>query len=117
MLFQIGLRESNADISNVRVLTVDIADLNSARWKLSVDNVQRRCRLFWQLFYLDTWAVSSTSRLSFNECEQFSYQSFYFGRPPTMSASYIDCPFPLDPDEAVSADGGKKMSCRFSFNS
>ncbi|KAF8079273.1 fungal-specific transcription factor domain-containing protein [Lyophyllum atratum] len=60
--------------------------LNSARWNLSDPNVQRRCRLFWQLFHLDTWT------------------SFYFGRPPTMSPSYIDCPIPRDPNEPANGD-------------
>ncbi|KAF5384815.1 hypothetical protein D9615_000960 [Tricholomella constricta] len=62
--------------------------LNSARWELSEPNIQRRCRLFWQLFHLDTWA------------------SFFFGRPPTMSAAYIDCPIPKDHNEASIADQG-----------
>ncbi|KAF9461945.1 fungal-specific transcription factor domain-containing protein [Collybia nuda] len=66
--------------------------LNSARWKLSSDNVQRRSRVFWQLFYLDTWA------------------SFNFGRPPTISSSFTDCPFPVDSEEVVDADGQKQMS-------
>jgi len=30
-----------------------------------------------------------------------------------MSALYIDCPFPLDPDEVVDADGQKHMGCMF----
>lgn len=33
-----------------------------------------------------------------------------------MSSSYIDCPFPADPDETVDVDGEKQMSCKFSFH-
>ncbi|KAG6919080.1 hypothetical protein DXG01_009333 [Tephrocybe rancida] len=58
--------------------------LDSARWKLSDTNIQRRSRLFWQLFSLDTWA------------------SFHLGRQPTMSPAYIDCPAPKDADHGAS---------------
>ena len=34
-------------------------DLDSSRWKLSQENVQRRRRLFWQLFVIDTGLVST----------------------------------------------------------
>ncbi|GLB43693.1 putative fungal specific transcription factor [Lyophyllum shimeji] len=60
--------------------------LNGTRWNLSDPNVQRRSRLFWQLFHLDTWT------------------SFYFGRPPTMTTSYIDSPIPKDPTELSNGD-------------
>jgi hypothetical protein len=35
-----------------------VPDLNSARWKLNEDATQKRSRIFWQLFLLDTWGVS-----------------------------------------------------------
>ncbi|RDB24336.1 putative transcriptional regulatory protein C1F7.11c [Hypsizygus marmoreus] len=66
--------------------------LNCARWNLSEANVQRRCRLFWQLFFLDSWG------------------SFNFGRPPSMSFAFIDCPVPTEVDEPLNADGEKTTS-------
>ncbi|KAF8909503.1 fungal-specific transcription factor domain-containing protein [Mucidula mucida] len=64
--------------------------LNSARWKLNEDLTQRRSRLFWQLYTYDVW------------------QSFQYGRPPIMSKDYIDCPFPIDTEETIGADGGRE---------
>ncbi|PFH47589.1 hypothetical protein AMATHDRAFT_67507 [Amanita thiersii Skay4041] len=52
--------------------------LHSVHWNLPPEPSRRRLRMFWQLFALETWA------------------SFYYGRPPSMSTSFIDCPFPKD---------------------
>ncbi|KAG7451871.1 uncharacterized protein BT62DRAFT_959771 [Guyanagaster necrorhizus] len=64
--------------------------LNSSRWQLGEDTSQRRSRIFWQLFACDTWT------------------SFLFGRPPSMSAQYIDCALPRDTDEIINADGQRE---------
>ncbi|KAH8099453.1 fungal-specific transcription factor domain-containing protein [Cristinia sonorae] len=61
--------------------------VNSARWQLDPEASQRRSSVFWQLFYQDTWI------------------SFGFGRPPTMSLSFVDCDMPKDPEESVDASG------------
>ncbi|TFY63364.1 hypothetical protein EVJ58_g3293 [Rhodofomes roseus] len=66
------------------------ADVNSTRWKLDYDAGQRRARVFWQLFFQDTW------------------QSFGFGRPPSMCLSFVDCPFAKDPEERINAQGQKE---------
>ncbi|KAH9950983.1 fungal-specific transcription factor domain-containing protein [Amylocystis lapponica] len=63
--------------------------VNSSRWKLDEEASQRRCRVFWQLFFQDTWL------------------SFGFGRPPSMSLAFIDCEFPKDPEEQVTNEGHK----------
>lgn len=52
--------------------------LNGTRWKLRDEVIQRRSRVFWQLFVLDTCS------------------SFCFGRPPGISPSYIDCSLPKE---------------------
>ena len=36
---------------------VSPVDVNSARWQLDEEASQRRSRVFWQLFHLDTWVV------------------------------------------------------------
>ena len=41
------------------------------------------------------------------------YQSFSFGRPPSLIPSFIDCGFPRDLDEYTNKDGGKEMGCKF----
>ncbi|KAF8640520.1 hypothetical protein AX17_000182 [Amanita inopinata Kibby_2008] len=52
--------------------------LNDIRWNLPDERTLRRCKMFWQLFELDTWT------------------SFYYARPLGMSPPFIDCPFPKD---------------------
>ncbi|KAI0962090.1 hypothetical protein AcV7_001011 [Taiwanofungus camphoratus] len=64
--------------------------LNGSRWKLDEDARQRRGRVFWQLFMQDTWI------------------SFGFGRPPSISLSFVDCEFPKDPDEKINEQGCKE---------
>ncbi|KAF8218975.1 hypothetical protein L208DRAFT_1345035 [Tricholoma matsutake] len=66
-------------------------DLDSSRWKLSQENIERRRRLFWQLFVLDTGV------------------SFFFGRPPIMSSAYIDCPLPRETEDVIT-DGDMQIS-------
>ncbi|KAK0501025.1 fungal-specific transcription factor domain-containing protein [Armillaria luteobubalina] len=64
--------------------------LNSSRWQLGEATSQRRSRVFWQLFTCDTWT------------------SFFFGRPPSMSAQYIDCALPKDMDEIINEEGQRE---------
>ncbi|KAH8827237.1 fungal-specific transcription factor domain-containing protein [Flagelloscypha sp. PMI_526] len=52
--------------------------LDSARWKLDSNLAHRRSVTFWSMFVFDTWT------------------SFLFGRPPSMSLAFVDCPFPVD---------------------
>ncbi|TFK21631.1 hypothetical protein FA15DRAFT_672387 [Coprinopsis marcescibilis] len=60
--------------------------LNPARWKLPDTDINRRRRVFWQLYVADTLT------------------SFYFGRPPSITPSYIDCPVPEDVDDVSTPD-------------
>jgi len=94
-------------ISSIRII-----DLDSTRWKLCEKEVQLRRRLFWQLFFMDTWIVSTHS-YKHESHEKLQSQSFCFGRPPIMSHTFIDCSYPLDEDETVDADGHKNMGCMF----
>ncbi|KAF6761160.1 fungal-specific transcription factor domain-containing protein [Ephemerocybe angulata] len=52
--------------------------LDASRWSLPQHEIDRRSRVFWQLFSLDTWT------------------SFYLGRPPSISTSFVDCPYPAE---------------------
>ncbi|KIY45546.1 hypothetical protein FISHEDRAFT_76402 [Fistulina hepatica ATCC 64428] len=67
--------------------------LNSLRWNLPPQKVQRRNRLFWDLFTLDTWT------------------SFNFGRPTAISLNYMDCDLPYN-EEVVNANGVAEMHFR-----
>ncbi|CAL1694716.1 unnamed protein product [Somion occarium] len=66
--------------------------VNSARWKLDEEATQRRSNVFWQLFLTDTWI------------------SFGFGRPPSISLSYVDCTMPKDTEEYINSEGHKEWS-------
>ncbi|KAL0952109.1 hypothetical protein HGRIS_008740 [Hohenbuehelia grisea] len=66
-------------------------DLNSTRWNLPPDVIQRRSRVFWQLVSLDTWT------------------SFGLGRPPILSTQYMDCEFPKDTEEVVNQLGRPEL--------
>ncbi|KAK7464152.1 hypothetical protein VKT23_006318 [Stygiomarasmius scandens] len=64
--------------------------LNSARWKVPEEMQKKRALIFWQTFTVDTWL------------------SFHYGRPPSLSRAYIDCPLPEDTEEVVGEDGKKQ---------
>ncbi|KAI0761390.1 fungal-specific transcription factor domain-containing protein [Trametes elegans] len=60
---------------------------DSARWKLSSAEVQKRRALFWELFITDCWQALATGRL------------------PTFALQFVDAELPADPDETLSDDG------------
>ena len=73
------------------------SDLNGTRWKLRDEVIQRRSRVFWQLFVLDTCSVCLTPSLAPSVFNIILFgQSFCFGRPPGISPSYIDCSLPKE---------------------
>ena len=94
-------------------------DLNPARWNLDEVTKQKRSRVFWQLFTQDTWLVSfrCLNERRVNGLIVYVYQSFSFGRPPSLIPSFIDCGFPRDLDEYTNKDGGKEMGCKFRISS
>ncbi|KAF9495618.1 hypothetical protein BDN71DRAFT_1416721 [Pleurotus eryngii] len=65
--------------------------LNSARWHLNDQMVERRSRVFWQLLSRDTW------------------MSFNFGRPSSIKLTHVDCEFPKDSEEVVNSQGEAEM--------
>jgi hypothetical protein len=46
----------------------------------------------------------------------YVYQSFSFGRPPSLIPSFVDCGFPRDLDEYTNKEGGKEMGCESIFH-
>ncbi|TFK85568.1 hypothetical protein K466DRAFT_587982 [Polyporus arcularius HHB13444] len=54
--------------------------MNSHRWRLDETATAQRNRVFWQLFFQDTWL------------------SYGFGRPPSINLAFVDCEMPEDPE-------------------
>ncbi|KAI0756451.1 hypothetical protein C8Q80DRAFT_1128643 [Daedaleopsis nitida] len=52
--------------------------MSSCRWRLGEETTLQRNRVFWQLFFQDTWL------------------SFGFGRPPSINLAFVDCELPSD---------------------
>ncbi|KAI0730863.1 fungal-specific transcription factor domain-containing protein [Earliella scabrosa] len=69
---------------------------DSAQWKLSDKEVQRRRNLFWELFIVETLHCMS------------------LGRPPALTFSHVDCELP-DDEEATTDDDGTDLRGYWSF--
>ncbi|KAI0766121.1 fungal-specific transcription factor domain-containing protein [Trametes elegans] len=67
--------------------SVPFLDRDSAPWKLTEKQVQRRRNLFWELFTLEMMHCMS------------------LGRPSSLSSNHIDCELPTDEEAGVSDDG------------
>ncbi|OJT03642.1 hypothetical protein TRAPUB_5670 [Trametes pubescens] len=65
---------------------------DSARWKLSASEVQKRRSLFWELFITDSWQALATGRL------------------PTFTPPFVDTELPADPDQTLADDGTPQSS-------
>lgn len=97
-------------------LKVFMPDLNGSRWNLPEDIQQRRYRLFWTIFTADTWSVSVSSS-AFGLGPFLMHiclldQSFHYGRPPSLSRAYVDCPLPKDPEDLINANGEREGGCK-----
>ncbi|CDO73376.1 hypothetical protein BN946_scf185013.g10 [Trametes cinnabarina] len=60
--------------------------VSSSKWQLDAAAAAKRSRIFWQLMMYDTWL------------------SFGFGRPPSMSMSFIDNEVPTEEDAIVNEE-------------
>lgn len=65
---------------------------DSEGWNLESEEVQRRRRLFWDLFTWDSWTAVVN------------------GRSPAFLLQYTDCKFPEDTDSTMKADGETELS-------
>ncbi|KAF8737756.1 hypothetical protein AX14_012328 [Amanita brunnescens Koide BX004] len=64
---------------------------DSEGWNLSPEEVQRRRRLYWELFTWDSWTAIVN------------------GRPPALLIQYTDCQFADDLDPSVKSDGENEL--------
>jgi len=64
---------------------------DSAAWSLEPDEVQRRRRLFWELFTWENWS------------------SLVHGRPGTLFIQYADCKFPEDLEPYTDVSGEREL--------
>ncbi|KAK2463713.1 hypothetical protein APHAL10511_004464 [Amanita phalloides] len=64
---------------------------DSEGWNLDPEEVQRRRRLFWELFTWDSWTAIVN------------------GRPPALSIQYADCRFPEDLDPSMKPNGESEL--------
>jgi hypothetical protein len=92
------------------------ADLNSGRWKMNDDALQRRHALFWRLFVVDTWAVrdffcSLDTRTKSHD--YLSSQSTHLGRPSSILQSHIDIPLPPHPTVLSESGADAATMCTF----
>jgi hypothetical protein len=53
------------------------ADRDTGRWKLDLNETQRRREVFWELYVCDSW------------------QCLTFGRPPAFTTAHVDCKMPF----------------------
>ncbi|OJT04515.1 hypothetical protein TRAPUB_4785 [Trametes pubescens] len=62
--------------------------VNSRKWQLDHEAAAKRGRIFWQLATYDAWL------------------SFGYGRPPSISLSFVDCDVPKEADAVVNEEDG-----------
>ncbi|KAH9932119.1 uncharacterized protein BXZ73DRAFT_90044 [Epithele typhae] len=76
-------------MENRRAVSMGLSvDVSSCKWRLDDNAAARRGRVFWQMFALDSWL------------------SFGFGRPPSISLTFVDCEIP-QPEEVTAVDGSR----------
>ncbi|RXW14682.1 hypothetical protein EST38_g11178 [Candolleomyces aberdarensis] len=68
---------------NSRLATMIGLQRDSANWNLPAEDVQRRRRVFWELFVWDAWT------------------SVVNGRPAALAVQHTDCQFPDDVDPSI----------------
>lgn len=61
----------------------------SPQWKMDAKTLNKRRKLFWEVFYVDT------------------FMSLTLGRPPSIRLSYVDCQFPIDEEETLDNEGNR----------
>ncbi len=91
-------------------------DRDSARWKLSPAEVQKRRALFWELFITDCWQVCRPMATTGGLLTRFFWQSLATGRLATYSLPFVDCELPFDPDQTIAEDGSTQPSCKHLHN-
>jgi hypothetical protein len=68
------------------------ADRDTGRWKLDLNETQRRREVFWELYVYDSW------------------QCLTFGRPPAFTTAHVDCKMPFQ-GEPPGEDACQYFTC------
>lgn len=89
-------------------------DRDSAQWKLDDKYVQRRRNLFWELNFLEMIHVRPSHPVVVVVLLTSS-QCLSLGRPPSLSAVYVDCEIPDDEELLTGDDGSNLGGCGLSF--
>lgn len=79
--------------------------MNSRKWQLDHEAAAKRGRIFWQLATYDAWLVRKSVEL-IRATLTVSPQSFGYGRPPSISLSFVDCDIPKEADAVVNEEDG-----------
>ncbi|KAK0461217.1 fungal-specific transcription factor domain-containing protein [Desarmillaria tabescens] len=61
----------------------------SSQWTMDAKTLNKRRKIFWEVFYIDT------------------FMSLTLGRPPSIRLSYVNCQFPIDDEETLDNDGNR----------
>jgi hypothetical protein len=70
------------------------ADRDTGRWKLDLNETQRRREVFWELYVYDSWQASMQLGASISINVHF-IQCLTFGRPPAFTTAHVDCKMPF----------------------
>lgn len=90
-------------------------DRDASRFNLEPRIVDRRRRVFWELFTIDHWQVAGypipycVSPLN----HLLLSQSLGTGRPATFSLHIVDCQYPEDKEQQLDEDGNILESCEY----
>ncbi|KAK1218516.1 hypothetical protein PQX77_018842 [Marasmius sp. AFHP31] len=82
------------------IITVNLkklSDSESPKWNLDPKTINRRRVIFWELFFIDTFAGLS------------------LGRPPGFSVPFIDCSFPDEPVDGAESEDMKVLRWGWKF--
>jgi hypothetical protein len=69
------------------------ADRDTGRWKLDLNETQRRREVFWELYVYDSW------------------QCLTFGRPPAFTTAHVDCKMPFQDEPPATEDACQYYTC------
>jgi Fungal specific transcription factor domain len=84
-------------------------DRDTGRWKLDLNETERRREVFWELYVYDSWQASMYLRASISINVHF-IQCLTFGRPPAFTTAHVDCKMPFQ-GEAPGEDACQYYTC------
>lgn len=81
-------------------------DRDPLRWGFDANMIERRRRVFWEIYIIDTWRVSPLWFSHIHTIMLRLSQSLESGRPATFRTCVVDCEFPSD-ISATMGEGGE----------